>query len=180
MQSSADCHQLRREFDRVSRLLRGLHRLEDGLLAGLLLILLLLAVAQIGLRWIADTGWIEGEAVQRTLVLWIALLGALGAARERRHLALDLLPRLLPPWGRRLVWALAQLIAAALCAVMAWYGWSLIELEREAPGVLFAGVPSWVGMLIIPFGFAVLTLRFLIAIALVPPNEAPAGEGGAT
>lgn len=180
MQSSADYPRLHRESDRVSRLLRGLHRLEDGLLAGLLLILLLLAVAQIGLRWIADTGWIEGETVQRTLVLWIALLGALGAARERRHLALDLLPRLLPPWGRRLVWALAQLIAAALCAVMAWYGWSLIELEREAPGVLFAGVPSWVGMLIIPFGFALLTLRFLIAIALGPPNEAPAGEGDAT
>ena len=180
MQSSADYPRLHRESDRVSRLLRGLHRLEDGLLAGLLLILLLLAVAQIGLRWIADTGWIEGETVQRSLVLWIALLGALGAARERRHLALDLLPRLLPTWGRRLVWALAQLIAAALCAVMAWYGWSLIELEREAPGVLFAGVPSWVGMLIIPFGFAVLTLRFLIAIALGPPNEAPAGEGDAT
>ena len=180
MQSSADYPRLHRESDRVSRLLRGLHRLEDGLLAGLLLILLLLAVAQIGLRWIADTGWIEGETVQRSLVLWIALLGALGAARERRHLALDLLPRLLPPWGRRLVWALAQLIAAALCAVMAWYGWSLIELEREAPGELFAGVPSWVGMLIIPFGFALLTLRFLIAIALGPPNEAPAGEGDAT
>ena len=26
--------------------------------------------------------------------------------------------RLLPPWGRRLVWALAELIAAALCAVL--------------------------------------------------------------
>ena len=163
----------------MNRLLRGLHRLEDGLLAALLLLLLLLAVGQIGLRWIADTGWLEGETVQRTLVLWIALLGALGAARERRHLALDLLPRLLPPLGRRIVWALAQLVAAALCAVMAWYGWSLIELEREAPGVLFAGVPSWAGMLIIPFGFAVLTLRFLIAVALGSPSEASAAEGSA-
>lgn len=163
----------------MSRLLRGLHRLEDGLLAGLLLLLLALAVAQIGLRWFADTGWVEGETAQRTLVLWIALLGALGAARERRHLALDLLPRVLPPLGRRMVWALSQLIAAALCSVMAWYGWSLIELEREAPGVLFAGLPSWTGMLIIPFGFAVLALRFLIAIVLGPPIEAPAGEGGA-
>lgn len=162
----------------MNRLLRGLHRLEDGLLAALLLLLLLLAVGQIGLRWIADTGWLEGETVQRTLVLWIALLGALGAARERRHLALDLLPRLLPPLGRRIVWALAQLIAAALCAVMAWYGWSLIELEREAPGVLFAGLPSWVGMLIIPFGFAVLVLRFLIAIVLGPPDEQAGAEAG--
>lgn len=163
----------------MSRLLRGLHRLEDGLLAGLLLLLLALAVAQIGLRWFADTGWVEGETAQRTLVLWIALLGALGAARERRHLALDLLPRVLPPQGRRIVWALSQLIAAVLCSVMAWYGWSLIELEREAPGALFAGLPSWAGMLIIPFGFAVLALRFLIAIALGPPIETPVGEGGA-
>lgn len=163
----------------MSRLLRNLHRLEDALLAGLLLLLLALAVAQIGLRWLADTGWIEGETVQRTLVLWIALLGALGAARERRHLSLDLLPRLLPPLGRRIVWTLAQLIAAAVCAAMAWYGWSLIELEREAPGVLFAGLPSWVGMLIIPFGFAVLSLRFLIAVLLGPPRDAPVDEGSA-
>jgi C4-dicarboxylate transporter DctQ subunit len=160
----------------MKRLLRGLHRLEDGLLALLLLALLALAVSQIGLRWFADTGWIEGETAQRTAVLWLALLGALGAARERRHLALDLLPRLLPPLGRRILWALAQLIATALCAAMAWYGWSLVELERELPGPLFAGLPSWAGMLIIPFGFAVLALRFAIAAALGPPPEQAPGE----
>ncbi|MCG6116666.1 MAG: TRAP transporter small permease [Aquimonas sp.] len=154
-------------------LLRGLHRLEDGLLALLLLLLLGLAVGQILLRWVADAGWMEGEVAQRTLVLWIALLGALGAARERRHLAIDLLPRLLPPGGRRVVWALAQLIAAGLCAVMAWYGWQLVELEREAPGRLFAGLPSWAGMLIIPFGFALLSLRCALAAWLGPPAETP-------
>lgn len=163
-------------------LLRGLHRLEDGLLALLLLLLLGLAVGQILLRWVADTGWMQGEVAQRTLVLWIALLGALGAARERRHLAIDLLPRLLPPLGRRLVWALAQLIAAGLCLAMAWYGWQLVELEREAPGPLFAGLPSWAGMLIIPFGFALLGLRCLLAAWLGPPPEtsvAAEGQGAA-
>jgi C4-dicarboxylate transporter DctQ subunit len=163
----------------VNRLLRGLHRLEDGLLAGLLLVLLGLAVAQIGLRWFADGGWLQGEAVQRTLVLWIALLGALGAARERRHLSLDLLPRLLPPFGQRIVWVLAQFVAAGVCAAMGWYGWSLVELEREAPGLLFAGVPTWVGMLIIPFGFAVLSLRFVIAMMLGPPVDAATGQASA-
>jgi len=107
------------------------------------------------------------------------MLGALGAARERRHLSLDLLPRLLPPLGRRIVWAFAQLLAAGLCAAMAWYGWSLVELEREAPGPLFAGLPSWAGMLIIPFGFAVLALRLAIASVLGPPPEQGAGEAGA-
>jgi TRAP-type C4-dicarboxylate transport system permease small subunit len=156
----------------MSKLLRGLHRLEDTLLAGLLLTLLLLAAGQIGLRWIADSGWVEGEVAQRTLVLWIALLGALGAARDRRHLSLDLLPRLLPETGRRVIWALGQVIAAGVCAAMAWYGWSLVELEREAPAPLFAGLPSWAGMLIIPFGFAVLSLRFALASVLGPPADA--------
>jgi TRAP-type C4-dicarboxylate transport system permease small subunit len=155
-------------------LLRGLHRLEDGLLALLLLLLLALAVGQILLRWVADTGWLEGEVAQRTLVLWIALLGALGAARERRHLAIDLLPRLLPPLARRVAWGLAQLVAAGLCVAMAWYGWQLVELEREAPGPLFAGLPSWAGMLIIPFGFALLGLRCLLAAWLGPPAETSA------
>lgn len=160
----------------MKQLLRGLHRLEDGLLALMLLALLALAVGQIGLRWFADTGWIDGETAQRTAVLWLALLGALGAARERRHLALDLFPRLLPELARRIVWAAAQLIAAGLCAAMAWYGWSLVELERELPAPLFAGLPSWAGMLIIPFGFTVLALRFVIASALGPLPEQTAGE----
>jgi C4-dicarboxylate transporter, DctQ subunit len=162
----------------MSRLLRGLHRIEDGLLALLLLVLLGLAVSQIGLRWFAGSGWIDAETAQRMLVLWLALLGALGAARERRHLSLDLLPRLLPAIGRRIAWAAAQLIAAALCAAMAWYGWSLVEHEREMAARMFAGLPTWVGMLIIPFGFAVLSLRFGIAAALGPPPQGAAALEG--
>src|SRR5687768_14929714 len=136
-----------------ARLLRGLHRAEDLLLALLLAALLALALAQIGLRMFFDAGIEWAEPVSRMGVLWLALMGALGATRERRHIAIDALPRLLPPRLQRAAWMLTQLATAALCALLAWYGWGMVELEREVPGFFVPGLPSWWPMLVFPAGF---------------------------
>jgi TRAP-type C4-dicarboxylate transport system permease small subunit len=155
----------------TSRLLRGLHRAEDALLAALLGALLLLSVAQIGLRVFFDTGLEWAEPVSRMGVLWLALFGALGAARSHRHIAIDALPRLLPPLGRRLAWALTQLCTAAVCGLMAWYGWGMLQMEREVPSVFVQGVASWWPMLVFPFGFALLALRFAVSAFAAPPDH---------
>jgi C4-dicarboxylate transporter, DctQ subunit len=158
----------------TSRLLRGLHRAEDALLAALLGALLLLSVLQIGLRVFFDTGLEWAEPVSRMGVLWLALFGALGAARSHRHIAIDALPRLLPPPARRAAWAIAQLAAATVCGLMAWYGWGMFQMEREAPSVFVQGVASWWPMLAFPFGFALLAARFVVS-AFVEPPASPEG-----
>jgi TRAP-type C4-dicarboxylate transport system permease small subunit len=163
-----------------ARLLRGLHRLEDGLLASLLGALLLLAVLQIALRLFFGTGLEWAEPVGRVGVLWLALLGALGATRTHRHIAIDALPRLLPPRWHRLAWAITQLATATVCALLAWYGWGMIGMEREAPALFVPGVPSWWPMLAFPAGFGLMSLRFAIAAFAEPPEagaafEAPVG-----
>lgn len=151
--------------------LRRLHRVEDLLLAGLLLVLVALACSQILLRTVFDTGFTGSEAAARTLVLWVAMLGALAATRERRHLAIDALPRLLPPALRRACWMLTQLFAAFIAGALAWYCGTLLAWEVEAPTPLFAGLPSWVGMLILPPGFALMSLRFLLSSVQAPPAD---------
>jgi len=153
-----------------ARLLRGLHRAEDLLLALLLGALLALALAQIGLRLFFGTGIEWAEPVERMGVLWLALMGALGATRERRHIAIDALPRLLPPKLHRAAWALTQLATAILCATLAWTGWGMLGMEREAPTQFIAGVSSWIPMLVFPAGFALMALRFLVAAFAVPPE----------
>jgi TRAP-type C4-dicarboxylate transport system permease small subunit len=158
----------------TNRLLRGLHRAEDLLLAALLGALLLLSVLQIALRVFLDTGLEWAEPVSRMGVLWLALFGALGAARSHRHIAIDALPRLLPPLGRRIAWAITQFATATLCALMAWYGWGMLAMEREAPGVFVAGVASWWPMLAFPVGFALLAVRFVVS-AFAQPPESPEG-----
>ncbi|KFN46306.1 TRAP transporter small permease [Arenimonas composti] len=161
------------------RWLQGLHRAEDALLAGLLAALLLLAVAQIGLRVLFDAGLDWAEPVSRTGVLWLALFGALGATRERRQIAVDALPRLLAAGPRRLLWVVAQAVAAAVSAALAWFGLGMVLLEREAPVPFVAGIPSWVPMLAVPAGFALMALRFAIAATLPPPEPDVASASGA-
>lgn len=148
---------------------RRLHQAEDVLLASLLGSLLLLSLAQIALRLFFDTGLAWAEPVGRAGVLWLALLGALGATRGHRHIAIDALPRYLPPTARRVAWALVQASTAVLCAGMAWLGWGLVQMEREMPLPFVAGVPSWVPMLALPLGFGLMALRFAIAAAAPPP-----------
>lgn len=153
------------------RWVRRLHQAEDVLLAALLASLLLLALAQIGLRLFLDTGLAWAEPAGRAGVLWLALLGALGATRGHRHIAIDALPRMLPPPARRVAWAIAQAATAVLCAGMAWLGWGLVQLEREAPMPFIAGVPSWVPMLALPAGFGLMALRFALAAGVTPPES---------
>jgi C4-dicarboxylate transporter, DctQ subunit len=152
------------------RVLRGLHRAEDVLLAALLGALLLLGVAQIALRVFFDTGIEWAEPVSRGGVLWLALLGALGATRERKHIAMDALPLLLPETARPWLWGLSQLAAAVICGLLAWYGGGMVALEREAPSVFVAGIPSWWPMLAFPLGFALMALRFVAAAFAGPPE----------
>jgi TRAP-type C4-dicarboxylate transport system permease small subunit len=154
-----------------NRLLRLLHAAEDGLLAGLLGTLLLVAVAQIGLRLLFSTGLEWAEPLSRVGVLWLALLGALGAARTRRHIAIDALPRLLPARAHRAAWAVVQLATAVVCALLAWYGWGMVQLEREVPGLFVPGVPSWWPMLAFPAGFGLMALRFAVAAFDRPPEH---------
>jgi TRAP-type C4-dicarboxylate transport system permease small subunit len=147
----------------MARLLRALHRTEDLLLALLVLALLALSLTQIGLRMFLHTGLEWAEPVSRAGVLWLALLGALGATRAHRHIAIDALPKILPPLGRRIAWTISQLATATICAALSWYGYGMVALERSAPDQFVPGIPSWWPMLAIPVGFGLMTLRFAVA-----------------
>ncbi|HET6604197.1 MAG TPA: TRAP transporter small permease subunit [Xanthomonadaceae bacterium] len=162
-----------------ARWLRGLHAAEDALLSVLLLGLLTLAVVQIVMRVGFDSGLVWAEPASRLLVMWLALLGALAATREGRHIAIDALPRALGARARRVCWILAQLAAAGAAGTLCWLSVSLIMLELEFPSRLFGVLPSWTGMLVLPLGFGLMTLRFLVACFAQPPyGRRPEGPGG--
>jgi TRAP-type C4-dicarboxylate transport system permease small subunit len=154
---------------RLQRARALLWKAEDGLLAALLLALVLLASFQVLQRWLFADGWSGAEAASRLLVLWLAVLGALAATREGRHVAIDALQQLLPSAGRHLLWALGQGFAALFCAAVAWFAVELVALEREAPVLLFAGLSSWVAMLVLPLAFGLMAVRFALSALLLPP-----------
>ena len=104
----------------VRRSLVWLRYLENGLLTALVLLLVVLAGAQIILRDFFDTGISWADPLMRELVLWTGMLGALAAVRDDKHIALDVLQRFLAPPAQKVARAVTLGFAALLCAAMAW------------------------------------------------------------
>lgn len=163
----------------IERWRQRLQRAENALLAGLLLGLLLLAVLQIVLRLAFETGLIWAEPLSRMGVLWVALLGALGATRQRQHIMIDVFQRLSGPRLRRVLWTLTQLAAALIAGLLAYYGTGLVAMEREAPVPFVLGLPSWAPMLVLPLGFGLMSVRFVFAALAGPPAPGEDAHGAA-
>lgn len=143
-------------------MLNWLHRLEDGLLAVLALALVGIAGAQIALRFFADSGFSWADSLMRTLVLWLAMLGALAASRQNKHLGMDALTHNWPQLGKQLARTCAFLFAAVICVWCAYLAFDLVKLEWTSPSEGGGALPGWVVLLILPVAFAGMAMRFAV------------------
>lgn len=137
-------------------------RIENAVLVVLLVALVALACGQIVLRNLFSVGIVWADGLIRLLVLWLALLGAVAASGERRHIAIDALIRVLPERARLAADALRGLFAAAVCALLARYSWSFVADSRAFGDLLLDGLPAWWFQLILPAGFALMACRFML------------------
>lgn len=159
----------------AQRALLWIQRIENALLAVLVLILVLLAGAQIVLRDFFDTGLAWADPLMRSLVLWTGMLGALAAVRDDKHIALDVLQRYLPPKAQRAARVVTLGFAAIVCAVMAYYSYTMlaIDLTESSQSGAVSKVPAWLPEVILPVAFGLMALRFALR-AFAPPAHAPA------
>jgi TRAP-type C4-dicarboxylate transport system permease small subunit len=165
-------HPLRPSQTKLVSLRHYLHLFEDSLLAFLVLALVFIAGGQIILRLFFQTGVDWADGLLRSLILWTALTGAMVAAREDKHLKLDALSRCLNGLAKTITRFCAQGFAAGLCALLAWYSISLVQLERESNTIAFGVIPTWCTQLIMPIAFAVMSTRFALrALGMTPLHE---------
>jgi TRAP-type C4-dicarboxylate transport system permease small subunit len=148
----------------LNRTGRILQLVENGLMALLLTAMILLAVGQILLRNLFDSGLLWADPTLRLLVLWLTLLGAIAATRDDRHIRIDLLSRFFNNRAKAWLEVLTDLFSAAVCGLIAWHSARFVLLEWQEQSQLFGLLPAWLGELIIPFGFGIMSLRFLLNI----------------
>jgi TRAP-type C4-dicarboxylate transport system permease small subunit len=154
------------------RALVWLRYLENGLLTASVLLLVVLAGAQIILRDLFHTGLSFADPLMRQLVLWTGMLGALAAVRDDKHIALDVLQRFLGPAAQKVARILTLGFAAAICAALSWYSCAMVQVDFEgAASSPLAGLPAWVAEIILPIGFGLMALRFALR-AFAPPAHA--------
>ncbi len=159
--------------DRFAKLSARLASFEDALLVILLSTIVLTAGGQIVMRNLFNSGLPWADSMVRVLVLWLSLVGAVIATRERQHIGIDVLVRFLPADLARWLQRVISLFAAAICSLIALASVFLVQLEREDGQLAFAQVPVWICELIIPIAFAAMAIRFLLQIVLPAPDNKP-------
>jgi C4-dicarboxylate transporter, DctQ subunit len=141
--------------------------LERTALAVMILSMLLMAMLQIALRNLFHSGLIWIDPLERHLVLWIGVTGAVVAAGALRHMHMDVIGQVLPPRARLAVARLTTLVAAGICAVLAHAAWLYLGEEAQFGSTGLLGIRTWVLTCVLFPGFALMAARFA-ARALAP------------
>ena len=146
----------------LKKISQFLGNLEKWVLVLLLGFLTAFALAQIIFRNFLSVGLVWGDDLLRHGVLWISFLGAARATLERKHIRIDLLPRVLPVRLSFIADFMCCLISFVVCLLLLWASWNFVQGERLAGDIAFASIPYWWLELIFPISFALMACRFCL------------------
>ena len=146
----------------ISRLDAFGRLLENVALVTMLGGMIILAVGQIVLREVFNTGIIWADELLKLMVLWLAMVGSIAACRDNRHIRIDVLSHVLPDWLVKVTRVIVDLFAAAVCAVIAWQAWRYLQLEIEFEDQVLVDTPAWIAHVIVPIAFALVSYRFVV------------------
>ena len=166
---------------KVIRLIdRGLMALVTVLLVCSFTVMLGLAAAQVLLREIIHATIPWGDLAARHLVIWVGFFGACLAVRGKRHFHIGFLDRFMGPRSRPWFNLVADLFAAVICALLVAAGWTFVTVGLDPAAVLFLGIHQTTAALIVPVGFALMTLQFLLRAiqGFAEAVRGPAEEAG--
>jgi TRAP-type C4-dicarboxylate transport system permease small subunit len=148
----------------LSRLERFGRLAENAVLVVLLGSLVLIAVGQIILREVFETGFFRADELIKLLVLWLAMVGSIAATRDNRHIRIDALSHLLPDKAVFAIRIFVDVFAAIVCAVVAWQAWRYLQLEIEFEDTVLINVPAWIAHVVVPAAFALMSYRFSVSV----------------
>lgn len=149
-------------------------------------------VAQQALLLLFPNGLIWSQTLALAFTLWLGMLGAALAARERRHLALDIGSKLWPPAIAPKMAALGHAITGLFCLGLLYLGLRSVgahyDTWAETDGAagsfpvkmdlfgLELPIVKWVVFLAVPYGAASIGLRFFLDATRAWRGLLPTGE----
>jgi TRAP-type C4-dicarboxylate transport system permease small subunit len=96
-------------------------RLAEFTLVAMLSLTVIMVFGNVVLRYGFNDGIIISEELSRYLFIWITFLGAIVTMRDNAHLGLDSLVRRLSLRGKKLAFAVSNILMLGCCALM-FYG----------------------------------------------------------
>lgn len=146
---------------------RILHKLIDGLLQVITIVLLLslalLVVLAVVFRY-SGNSLVFYDEVASVLLAWLTYYGAALAASRRAHLGMDAGLRAMPPGLRRWAFVISELLVIGFFALVGWYGWLVLEFMVGEALISLPWVPMVLVQSVIPIGAGLFIAAQLISL----------------
>ncbi len=137
-------------------------RVETVMIVIILTVMILLAFLQVLLRNFFDQGLLWGDILLRHLVLWVGFIGASLATRDEKHISIDLFGRFLHGNSKNIIHLITNFFSVFVSYLLTDASWYFVMDEKMAGTTIFSDIPVWYFQIIIPVGFGLITLRFLL------------------
>ena len=99
----------------------GFYRLIEAILVICMAVMLVMVFGNVMLRIFFNTGIDLSEEIPRFAFVWMTFLGGIIGLHRRSHLGVDMVVQALPIFGRKVCWAISQVIML-ICALFIFYG----------------------------------------------------------
>ncbi|WCR12215.1 TRAP transporter small permease [Paracoccus stylophorae] len=144
--------------------MRFLDQFEKIVCSLLLLAMTTLGFANVVVRYGTNRSLAATEELLTGGFVLLTVFGAAIAARRGQHLAVELITDMLPAVLRRAVIVTATLLSTILLAASVWFCWQLVANQMGTGMRSYGlGMPLWWYSAALPFGFALVLIRFLQA-----------------
>ncbi len=141
---------------------RFIGKLEEGVIALLLITITLIVFVEVVLRYVFGIGILWAEEVTLLLSGWLVLIGASYGIKVGAHINVDTVVRLMPKETRRVVTLVAiglALVYAALIIEGSWvYLRKMYKIGVELQDV---PIPKWAAHSILVIGYVLVCVRLL-------------------
>lgn len=129
---------------------------------------LLIGVVQVvGRYFVPEHAITWAEEVIVYLAIWAIFIVSSQLVRNDGHVRPDVVLRMVPPRGQRVMEVFNCLVALVFCAGLVWFGWEIVDTallldERSSTGLEF---PMWIYYAALPTGGALMFIRYSMRLA---------------
>ncbi len=142
------------------------NKIEEIILVLLFALMLVASILKIILRFLPFN--IDSDVLNTfssAMVLWLALWGALVAAKESKNITIDVISRYAKSKAsKRWIAGITTLIACSICGVLAVVSAQFVLEEFELGTIAFSKVPSWLVAIVIPLAMTLMSLRYFVGL----------------
>ncbi|MBW1636539.1 MAG: TRAP transporter small permease [Deltaproteobacteria bacterium] len=153
--------------------MRILNRTEEAVICILLVLTTLLVFVDVVMRFGFNTGFMWSQELTLHMSAWFVLFGASYGLKVGSHIGMDSFVRLFPRTGRRVLTAIAAILALLYCFLILEGSWVyLAKIKMIGITLEDLPLPAWIAHSMLVVGFAFLSVRLLIILWSVIKGDA--------